>query len=1220
MATITTDTYLDGGTARTAGEAWTINSGAKFTIRTDTRWHANAPASMTGTLGSQTCNEGEIIYDGRNVRWLAFTSGSGNVPSIGTNITQAGVTSSYLLGVYSSYTSAPTAVGNSMPTTGYIKFREVDGTFSTGSLTGIGASATGPDVTGWIEIVADDASTITLPRLGKHTIRGDWFYLDNTDGNIGQVIQIPTNGGGANTFCPGVWIENTTPRPATYLWSANTITITLASHGYKLGEAIEIEFTSGAASPSGEYEITAIASENEFSFSLSGSGTGGNCTITTFEFYPALNGATNGWARQHIGGPYSATDARQNYVKSLGSGQIQIGETSDLAGTYTNIAAQSGTYVSINHASTYTWADNIITITYTTGHLLTTGQQVGLDFTTGDATSNDGIYQVTVIDAYTYTVPLPGSGSGGNVTARPGYTITFTAHTLGVGDTVYCDFTSGSGVDGNYTIYAVTSANAYLIEAPITSAQTSANVTVYSRYRITSTAHGLTAGNTAYLDFTSGSGVSGIYPIVTVPDANTFDIIANNNASSDSGDVTIKQTIGNIPGAGLRVRIPNVFLRGCTTAARASNNVHATLASRAEWATTTAGALDLEFTYSTWYHNYAQPYSVRLAHGAFLDTIIVTECASPLDINDFSAGMHNGGDVVTLTLTSNFAGGTIKNSKFLRGNTPGSNDHCTSISFCAGITFSKVQAGIIQYTRSTGKAINMTSCLNLSYTNCRIYSSDFPIISSFGIRVTNLDVVDRLIGYTNTTTSYYTINISAMSDDIVVDGITYGFNGTIPNVYSASGILSCAASSNIVIRNIGTHTERISGGTFRPNFFAMAAIFVSGGNNNTVKLQRIYIDKARTGVITTINSDKNMTYESVMGTRYVYSAMATYLQIDAGLNSNMKGHGAGANTITGQSSVYGTHFWDIFTGDTTGRLILAMNEPTTDTTGQFTMVSGTQKFNSVGGILMGTIGDQAIWEDSVFRLGHTGFANATPTMSGGTIGNYTIEYQIDTGSGYSGTWQTATESNLSAEAINPETGFKIKVRITTTNTNTTAITYLRFDTTSSPTAQADSLYTLDTATLTLTNMIPGSRYEIHNKTTNTTVTNSIASSSTSTISAPASNGDALRIRVRKSIDTTQASTYTWSQNTLEITFTSHGRFVGEPVELFFTSGDAVGQDGKYTITSVADNNTYTVALVGSGTGGNVNSTPVKYLPIETVAIIDNLVANVYISQLEDIIA
>ena len=46
MATITADTFLDGGTSRTAGEAWTINGGAKLTIRTDTRVHANAPASM----------------------------------------------------------------------------------------------------------------------------------------------------------------------------------------------------------------------------------------------------------------------------------------------------------------------------------------------------------------------------------------------------------------------------------------------------------------------------------------------------------------------------------------------------------------------------------------------------------------------------------------------------------------------------------------------------------------------------------------------------------------------------------------------------------------------------------------------------------------------------------------------------------------------------------------------------------------------------------------------------------------------------------------------------------------------------------------------------------------------------------------------------------------------------------------------------------------------
>lgn len=47
MATITTPTFLDGGAARTAGEAWPINTGGSLTIRTDTRWHLNSPTSTT---------------------------------------------------------------------------------------------------------------------------------------------------------------------------------------------------------------------------------------------------------------------------------------------------------------------------------------------------------------------------------------------------------------------------------------------------------------------------------------------------------------------------------------------------------------------------------------------------------------------------------------------------------------------------------------------------------------------------------------------------------------------------------------------------------------------------------------------------------------------------------------------------------------------------------------------------------------------------------------------------------------------------------------------------------------------------------------------------------------------------------------------------------------------------------------------------------------------
>ena len=210
MATITTNTFLDGGIARTAGETWAMNGGI-LTIRTDTRWHANAPAAMTGSIGLTTTSAtlgGGVLIDSTAVRWMPYDTGAGNVPAIGTTITQ-GAVSGYLLGVWSSYTSAPTAVGAAMPVSGYIKFREVTGgAFTTGALVGIGANATAADRQGWIEVVQRQSTANTVPRLGFYRTRGGWFELDQvTSGAANDVIQIPTNGGGAGTHVPAIWIE-----------------------------------------------------------------------------------------------------------------------------------------------------------------------------------------------------------------------------------------------------------------------------------------------------------------------------------------------------------------------------------------------------------------------------------------------------------------------------------------------------------------------------------------------------------------------------------------------------------------------------------------------------------------------------------------------------------------------------------------------------------------------------------------------------------------------------------------------------------------------------------------------------------------------------------------------------------------------------------------------------------------------------------------------------
>jgi hypothetical protein len=236
MATISVDTYLDGGTARTSGEQWNINT-CNLTIRTDTRWHANAPASMTGTIGNIFLSAGGgIKIDGTKVRWLPFNSGGGTVPAIGTTITQPiSGGSGYLLGVWSSLTAAPTAVGAAMPSTGWIKFREVNtpGIFQATTLTGIICNATGPDVTGWIEVIFQQSTFLYGSFTGGGANwQGDWFYLDSTTGSTGQTIQIPTNGGGAGTVISAVQIE-TSPGSSVYEWylavpTANWLASTIA--------------------------------------------------------------------------------------------------------------------------------------------------------------------------------------------------------------------------------------------------------------------------------------------------------------------------------------------------------------------------------------------------------------------------------------------------------------------------------------------------------------------------------------------------------------------------------------------------------------------------------------------------------------------------------------------------------------------------------------------------------------------------------------------------------------------------------------------------------------------------------------------------------------------------------------------------------------------------------------------------------------------------------
>lgn len=844
MATITSDTFLDGGTSRTAGEAWTCN-GARLTIRTDSRWHSNSPASMTGSLGSVTLSStlgGGYTIDGRNVRWLAYDGGSGNVPAIGTTITggTSGATG-YLLGVWASLTSAPTAVGNSMPASGYLKFREVTDAFIDNDvLSGITATANGVDVVGWIEVVHDQAAAITVPRLGDFTVRGDWFILGTTTGSANQLVQVPTNGS-TTTYVPGIWIA-TTDTPT---------------------------------------------------------------TDSDYEFYPSIYAA--GMSTTNLG-----TDERSKFVCMETDGQIRIGHN----------------------------------------------------------------------------------------------------------------------------------------------------------------------GTT---------------------------------------------TVGYVPPSGRTIRIPNVFGRQCATGSRATNAIpHATAATRPDFTTTSAGYIDIENFATDWYLLFAQPYYVKLNKVATFDYINISECASALDINDGGNGISQSIDANTLALTSNFAGGTIQKWKCQRYAT-GSNDYATNISYCIGQTFTNVVSGIVTYARTTtGVPFYINQCTNLTFNNCIQFNGQTTINTSFDITTNDLDHVDRYVGSTNATSGVYAVGVTNSCDGVIVDGLTFGLSGTVSNCHPYLGVFYSAASTNVKFRNLGTRASFASGGSGSNP----AYIFISGGNNVDLKVQRCYMTPTRTGAISTLNSDKGVYFE------HVYGDMADAMVV-ASLNTYVKNCG-GTNTTTGQASVYGTHFWDAFTSDTVGRVILSLNEATDETDSLVTLVAGTPKFTSAGNLVLASVNDEVIIESGYFIKGCTGLTNTAPVVTGTNVtyssgarwGNHDIYYQIDTGSGWNGSWKDLTASNLSSEVVEASTGFKLKYRMVCATANTgNLLTYIRILTDSTLASQSDNLYPLEVVPITITivdknnNPIEDAQTAVYISNTGTQLMNKDTNSGgVASENVEYSSDSAIYVRVRKSSD------------------------------------------------------------------------------------------------------
>lgn len=210
--TITTTQNIDQLTGKTGGDIYNINGGT-LTIDQHSRFglnNANTSATAATSMGSITLSAtlgGTCTIDGRKVRLIAYTGGSGTIPALNSTVTQGGA-SGKLMCVYSSLTAAPLVNGGTMPATGWIQIKQWnDVEYGAGALTlsGVSATSSGASKVGFLEIIGDEASTVNANRLGTFNIYGEWYALGTTNGVAHQVFQVPNNG--TLQHIAGVFIE-----------------------------------------------------------------------------------------------------------------------------------------------------------------------------------------------------------------------------------------------------------------------------------------------------------------------------------------------------------------------------------------------------------------------------------------------------------------------------------------------------------------------------------------------------------------------------------------------------------------------------------------------------------------------------------------------------------------------------------------------------------------------------------------------------------------------------------------------------------------------------------------------------------------------------------------------------------------------------------------------------------------------------------------------------
>lgn len=620
----------------------------------------------------------------------------------------------------------------------------------------------------------------------------------------------------------------------------------------------------------------------------------------------------------------------------------------------------------------------------------------------------------------------------------------------------------------------------------------------------------------------SGTGVYEIWHRVNVvASAVFFDEVADWGSLWKTGKVFSQvpgsstldfgtSTNGGAPANGAKIRIPNVHMGTTTVGAPTTEYVSTVVGSTLE-------LVDSAVTENV-YIDHLNASSVQVS---------LVQCGA-VDISDSCFGWWNATNIINRNntqiifdncawvcgtgLTGEIAvamwviqdniGGLIFNDCIFYAGTNANSGTCVSLLTMANVSFYRCKFVNNQQDENTMASFRGSVALNVYLEDCTLLNGG--IITAAGC--INWEIIDFTwseLTARGTTEDSMTVLSFVGTDTIYINGGTFNSDGTATNQPNGA-FASFTDCSNIKLFNIGGVDAKIDCGARGTNIIVIAGI------TSDAEFKRIFFTNRNTALpFSTINSSKNILFENCSGD---YND-----ELEMHCNSTiMKGiHGASGNigTATGWEddypNVYDAIFYDCFKSDTTGGVGLLFNPKGALYSAYVTADTGVPVWNAIGDLLMTTLNDQATYTFPYWIKGHTAFTSILPHLLGvncGTLGsgwgNFNVQYDLDTGSGYSGTFKDATTTNLTGETI-AATGFKIKIRIIcTTASATNAIRGLQIHTSTTIAAQKANYYPLAVVPVSVTILdittglpIENARVYIINDTTKAVLCNQLTNTS-----------------------------------------------------------------------------------------------------------------------------